>query len=111
MLTRETKGTIKKVDMKNDDSRGHIVWVRESAFPWLLLAFAAMGLPSSVVFAESIASQFVTEDFNRAVWNSSDGRSVLSSEHTDTNGWSLAWSDGGLVCFDASTSPLAFPQI
>lgn len=91
-----------------DGSRGHIVWVRESAFPWLMLAFAAMGQPTLVAFAESSASQFVTEDFNGTVWNSRDGSSALSSEHTDTNGWSLAWKEGGKVCFDASTSPLAF---
>ena len=93
-----------------DGSRGHIVWVRESAFPWLMLAFAAMGQPTLVAFAESSASQFVTEDFNGTVWNSRDGSSALSSEHTDTNGWSLAWKEGGKVCFDASTSPLAFPD-
>ena len=61
-------------------------------------------------FAESSASQFVAEDFNGAVWNSRDGSSALSSEHAATNGWSLAWRDGVLVCFDASTSPLAFPD-
>ena len=62
------------------------------------------------VFAEIAASQFVTEDFNGAVWDSRDSRSALSSEHTATNGWSLAWKDDGRVCFDATTSPLAFPD-
>ena len=95
--------------MKNDDdSQRGVVWLRQSAFPWLMMAFAAMGLPTLVAFAESSASQFVTEDFNGTVWNSRDGSSALSSEHTDTNGWSLAWKEGGKVCFDASTSPLAF---
>ena len=97
--------------MKNDDdSQRGVVWLRQSAFPWLMMAFAAMGLPTLVAFAESSASQFVTEDFNGTVWNSRDGSSALSSEHTDTNGWSLAWKEGGKVCFDASTSPLAFPD-
>ena len=78
--------------MKNDDdSQRGVVWLRQSAFPWLMMAFAAMGLPTLVAFAESSASQFVTEDFNGTVWNSRDGSSALSSEHAATNGWSLAW--------------------
>jgi hypothetical protein len=73
-----------------------------------------IGLSTAAAFAENAARQFVAEDFHGmsggAVWDSSDGRSALSSEHAATNGWSLAWNDDGLVCFDASTSPMAFPD-
>ena len=78
--------------MKNDDdSQRGVVRLKESAFLWLPLTIAALGLPTLVAFAESIASQFVSENFNGAVWNSRDGGCALSSEHTATNGWSLAW--------------------
>jgi len=78
--------------MKNDDdSQRGVVRLKESAFPWLSLAIAALGLPTLVAFAESIASQFVSEDFNGAVWDSRDGGCALSSEHAATNGRGLAW--------------------
>ncbi len=77
--------------MKNDDLQMGVARLKESTFLWLSLAIAALGLPTSAAFAESIASQFVSENFNGAVWDSRDGGCALSSEHTATNGWSLAW--------------------
>ena len=78
--------------MKNDDdSQRGVVRLKESAFLWLPLAIATMGLSISIVFAKGDVLQFVVADFNGAVWNSRDGGCALSSEHTATNGWSLAW--------------------
>ena len=94
--------------MKNDISIGS----KGSTFLGASLAIAAMLLPVATTIAEIDVRQFVAEDFNGdgdcAVWASRDGSSTLVSEHAATNGWSLAWRDGGRVCFDASTSPLAF---
>ncbi len=69
-------------------------------------------MSGTTALGEIEVRQFIGENFrdDGAFWESCDGRSALSSEHAATNGWGLAWSDGGLVCFDASTSPLAFPD-
>ena len=96
--------------MKNDDSKWVFVRLNEPAFFWVSLTIAAMGLSISTAFAKNSALQFVVEDFNGSVWNFRDGRSMLLSEHTATNGWSLALKDGDMICFDSTTSPLAFPD-
>ena len=96
--------------MKNDDSKWVFVRLNEPAFFWVSLTIAAMGLSISTAFAKNSALQFVVEDFNGAVWNSRDGRSTLLPEHAATNGWSLALKEGDMICFDATTSPLAFPD-
>ena len=96
--------------MKNDDSKWVFVRLHEPAFFWVSLTIAAMGLSISTAFAKNSALQFVVEDFNGSVWNFRDGRSMLLSEHTATNGWSLALKDGDMICFDSTTSPLAFPD-
>jgi hypothetical protein len=77
--------------MKNDDSQWGVVRLKGSAFLWLSLAIAVMGLSIPTAVAKSPAGQFVVEDFDGAVWNSRDGGSALSSEHSATNGWILAW--------------------
>ena len=100
--------------MKNDISKRLFVGLGGSTCLLSSLGIAAIGLSSVAAFAENGVRQFVAEDFHGmgggVVWESSDVRSTLSSEHAATNGWSLAWSDGGRVCFDASTSPMAFPD-
>jgi hypothetical protein len=96
--------------MLSDISKRNFVGSWGSTFIRPLLAIASIVLSVATAFAESAVLQFVPEDFNGAVWDSRDGRSALSSEHASTNGWSLAWRDGGNVCFDFSTSPLAFPD-
>ena len=98
--------------MQSDISKRDFVGSWGSTFIRPSLAIASIVLSVATAFAESAVLQFEAEDFNGAgdgaVWDSSDDRFTLLSEHPATNGWSLAWRDGGMVCFDAATSPLAF---
>ena len=49
-LTRDTQGAIKAFVMKNDDSQWVIVRLKETAFFWVLLKIAAMGLDTDGLF-------------------------------------------------------------
>ncbi len=76
-----------------------------------LLALAAVLQAAGAALGGEVR-QFVATGFQSEagppVWNAQGELSGMASVHAATNGWSLAWRDGGMVCFDAATSPLAF---
>ena len=81
------------------------------ALPLLALAVVlqAAGAAMGGEVRQFVAAGFQSEA-GPPVWNAQRELSGMASEHAATNGWSLAWRDGGMVCFDDTTSPLAFPD-